>query len=223
MRYSHPLAMNSATITTLITAIGRKTFQPSFIRMSYFRRGMVQRTQTKTKRQAGTLRVKKIIVSSDDHHVPGSCQKGMSHPPKKRGTVRAEMAAIDMYSDMKKRANFIDEYSVWYPATSSASASAKSNGRRVVSAKADTMKTIIDSHMAGEKQFHDGIRIVSKRTKTPRCELTTSVRRGGPATSSAETADSVSASSYEIIWAEARMPPKSENLFADDHPATARP
>src|SRR3954462_8770024 len=84
--HNHPFAMNSATITTLITAIGRKTFQPSFIRMSYFRRGMVQRTQTKTKRQATTLMVKTIIVASDDHQVPGSCQKGMSQPPKKRVT-----------------------------------------------------------------------------------------------------------------------------------------
>src|SRR5947208_15903107 len=108
----------------------------------------------------------------------------MLQPPKKIVTTSADMVVIAMYSLMKKRANFIDEYSVWYPATSSESASAKSNGRRLVSAKAETMKTIIDSHMAGEKQFQEGMRMVSKRTKTPRWELTTSVSRSEPATSS---------------------------------------
>ena len=39
-----------------------------------------------------------------------------------------------VYSARKKSANFIDEYSVWYPATSSVSASGMSNGRRFVSA-----------------------------------------------------------------------------------------
>ncbi len=46
-----------------------------------------------------------------------------------------------MYSAMKNMANFMAEYSVWYPATSSASASGRSKGRRLVSAKADTKKT----------------------------------------------------------------------------------
>src|SRR5260221_10273570 len=165
LHQSHPFAMNKATMMMLITAIGRNTFQPSFISRSYLSRGTVQRTQTKTKRQMQTFIVKKIIVSSDDHHVPGSCHQGISQPPKKSVTVSAEMAAIDMYSDMKKRANFIDEYSVWYPATSSASASAKSNGRRFVSAKAETMKTIMESHMAGERQFQAGSLMVSTRMK----------------------------------------------------------
>src|ERR1700682_2404199 len=122
--------MNHATTTTFTTAIGRNTFQPSRISRSYLRRGIVQRTQTKTSRQITTFVTKKPMVSSDDHHVPGSFHHGMSQPPKKRVTVSAEMAAMAMYSDMKKSANFIDEYSVWYPATSSESASAKSKGSR---------------------------------------------------------------------------------------------
>src|SRR5258708_12479297 len=161
--------------------------------------------------------------SSADHHVPGSFHQGMSQPPKKRVTVSAEIAAMAMYSDMKKSATFMAAYWVWYPAPSSESASAKSNGSRLVSAKAETMKTIIDSHMAGEKQFQAGILRKSNRTKVPRWDCTTSVRRSEPPTISADTAESVSASSYEIICAEARMPPKSEYLLADDHPAVARP
>src|SRR5260221_14076557 len=105
--------MNSATITTFTTAIGRNTFQPRCINRSYLRRGIAQRTQTKTSRQAVTLPRKKAMVRSDDHQVPGSFHQGMSQPPKKRVTVSAEMAAMAMYSDMKKRANFMEEYSVW--------------------------------------------------------------------------------------------------------------
>jgi hypothetical protein len=43
-----------------------------------------------------------------------------------------------MYSARKKNANFIPEYSVWNPATSSFSASGRSNGARFVSATPDT-------------------------------------------------------------------------------------
>ena len=40
------------------------------------------------------------------------------------------------YSAMKNMLNFIDEYSVWYPVTSSDSASGMSKGSRLVSANA---------------------------------------------------------------------------------------
>src|SRR5258708_3641297 len=221
--HNHPFAINHATTTTFTTAIGRNTFQPSRISRSYLRRGIVQRTQTKTSRQTTTFPTKKAMVSSDDHHVPGSFHQGMSQPPKKSVTVSSEIAAMAMYSDMTKGATLMDAYSVWYPATSSESASAKSNGSRWGSAKAETMKTIIDIHMAGQKQFQAGILRKSNRTKVPRWDCTTSVRRSEPPTISAETAESVSASSYEIICAEARMPPKSEYLLADDQPAVAKP
>src|SRR5260221_11422976 len=89
LHQSHPFAMNKATMMMLITAIGRKTFQPSFISRSYLSRGTVQRTQTKTKRQKQTFIVKKIIVDNDDHHVPGSCHPGRATPPKKSGTGTA--------------------------------------------------------------------------------------------------------------------------------------
>jgi len=41
---------------------------------------------------------------------------------------------------MKNILNFMAEYSVWYPVTSSDSASARSNGSRFVSAKAEITK-----------------------------------------------------------------------------------
>ena len=45
-----------------------------------------------------------------------------------------------MYSAMKNSAKLIELYSVWYPATSSCSASGKSNGARLVSAMPAIMK-----------------------------------------------------------------------------------
>src|SRR5437764_14894089 len=108
----HLFAMNSATITTFTTAIGRNTFQPSFIRRSYFRRGIVQRTQTKTKRMAVTFTVNASADSAKPSALGGSLYQGMSQPPRKSVVISADIVAIAMYSDMKKSANFIDEYSV---------------------------------------------------------------------------------------------------------------
>src|SRR6202012_3651112 len=48
------------------------------------------------------------------------------------------------YSARKNKANFIPEYSVWNPAVSSDSASARSKGARLVSAVTAMMKMIKD-------------------------------------------------------------------------------
>src|SRR5665811_1503941 len=65
---------------------------------------------------------------------------GMSHPPKNSVAIKALAVTILQYSAIKKSENFMAEYSVWYPAMSSDSASGKSNGNRFVSAKAATRK-----------------------------------------------------------------------------------
>src|SRR3954468_9072985 len=111
-----PLTMNRATRTMLITASGRKIFQPSRMRMSYLSRGIVQRTQTKTNSSALTLTMNASADSRNPRNVAGSWSQGMSHPPRKNVVMRADIVAMAMYSPMKKSANFIDEYSVWYPA-----------------------------------------------------------------------------------------------------------
>src|SRR5437867_3033383 len=165
MNHIHRSAMNQATSTIFSTANGRNTFHPNFIRMSYLRRGIVQRTHTKTNSRKVTLIMKAIADRRNPKNVGGSLYQGISHPPRNSVVTSAEIVAMAMYSDMKKRANFIDEYSVWYPATSSASASAKSNGNRFVSANAETMNTMKLSHIAGERTFQAGSLIVSKRTK----------------------------------------------------------
>src|ERR1700755_3034328 len=61
------------------------------------------------------------------------------HPPRKSSVATQETVTMLAYSAMKNDANFMLEYSVWNPATSSFSASGRSNGTRLVSANAATM------------------------------------------------------------------------------------
>ena len=64
----------------------------------------------------------------------------MSQPPKNSVVTMAHTVTTLAYSAMKKNENFIALYSVWYPAISSDSASGRSNGSRLVSAKPETRK-----------------------------------------------------------------------------------
>ena len=64
----------------------------------------------------------------------------MSHPPKNSVVTMAHTVTTLEYSAMKKKENFIALYSVWYPAISSDSASGRSKGSRLVSAKPEIRK-----------------------------------------------------------------------------------
>src|SRR3954471_10240075 len=59
--------------------------------------------------------------------------QGARQPPRNSVAAMAETVTMLTYSARKKRANFIEEYSVWNPPTSSDSASGRSNGARLVS------------------------------------------------------------------------------------------
>src|ERR1700676_3628482 len=107
---------------------------------------------------------------------------------------RHETVIMLVYSAMKNIANLKLEYSVWKPATSSDSASGRSNGTRFVSAIAATKKQK-NPKICGngpEKIFHP-------RKPTPQsgcdCALMISVRLKLLAMSSTPTTDKVSASS----------------------------
>src|SRR3954462_6529095 len=63
---------------------------------------------------------------------------GARQPPRNSVVASAETVATLMYSARKNMANLIDAYSVWKPATSSVSASGRSNGARFVSPTIDT-------------------------------------------------------------------------------------
>src|SRR5215813_2053586 len=102
---------------------------------------MVQRTQTKTQTKKAVLTAK-ISIDAIAPKTPCGRKPGRVHPPKYKVTVSADATVMLTYSAMKNIANFIEEeYSVWYPATSSASASGRSNGTRLVSANAEMKKT----------------------------------------------------------------------------------
>ena len=71
---------------------------------------------------------------------PYAAGHGAIQPPRKSSVARALTVIMLEYSAMKKLANFMLLYSVWKPATSSFSASGRSNGTRLVSANAAMMK-----------------------------------------------------------------------------------
>src|SRR4030065_2235700 len=70
----------------------------------------------------------------------GATWNGGSQPPRNRMVVEALIRIMLPYSPRKKRAKVIAEYSEKYPATSSASASGRSNGVRLVSARPEMKK-----------------------------------------------------------------------------------
>ena len=62
-----------------------------------------------------------------------SIGQGACQPPKNMAVASDETVIMLTYSASMNIANFSDEYSVWKPATSSPSASGRSNGARLVS------------------------------------------------------------------------------------------
>src|SRR5215471_9203989 len=72
--------------------------------------------------------------------VKGAIGNGGSHPPRNRMVAIAHMVAMAMYSPRKNKRNGVAEYSTAKPATSSDSASTRSNGVRFVSASAEMKK-----------------------------------------------------------------------------------
>ena len=65
---------------------------------------------------------------------------GGSQPPRKKMAAMPDISSMLAYSPKKNRAKVMAEYSVWYPATNSASASGRSKGARLVSARAEMKK-----------------------------------------------------------------------------------
>src|SRR5512146_1368769 len=89
----------------------------------------------KIQKNVFTKNMRKLAITQ--YHVPLSSTRvnGMSQPPKKSVATIALTVTTLAYSAMKNIENFIALYSVWYPVTSSDSASGRSNGSRLVSAK----------------------------------------------------------------------------------------
>src|SRR6185369_14420519 len=80
-------------------------------------------------------------ITSDGRKLEPYCAgNGGCQPPRNSSVATQEIVTMLQYSAMKNAANFMLPYSVWKPATSSFSASGRSKGTRLVSAKAAMMK-----------------------------------------------------------------------------------
>src|SRR5881409_3601294 len=127
-------------------------------------------------------------LAKNHRNLSASGSQGPFQPPRNRTTAMHEMVMTFANSPRKNRPNFMLEYSVWKPATSSPSASGRSNGARLVSASAVIMKMMNASSPNGVKTNH-----------SRRWTSTMSTRESEPANSSTGMVESPIASSYEII------------------------
>src|SRR5512142_2129725 len=73
-------------------------------------------------------------------HMLSPSQSGMSHPPRKSVAMSAEAVRMAECFALKYIGNLVEEFSAWWVATSSDTASGMSKGSRFVSAKAETTK-----------------------------------------------------------------------------------
>src|SRR5919112_548879 len=127
------------------------------------------------------IRKNKKLALSTNQTTPGTQVKGGngigdSQPPRKRIVPRAHIPMMATYSPSMNRRNGVEEYSTMNPATSSDSASGRSNGGRFVSAMAEMKNTtnIGNSH----SQYQP------RRPRLVSCARTIWVRLREPAQSS---------------------------------------
>src|SRR3954447_18788173 len=108
--------------------------------------------------------------------VNGTTGIGGSQPPMNRIVVIAHMVAIATYSPSMNIMYGVEPYSTMKPATSSDSASTRSNGGRLVSAKAEMKKMMNIGNSGSQYQPSNPKRVF--------CASTMSVMRSDPTQSS---------------------------------------
>src|SRR6516164_2975622 len=146
----------------------------------------------------------------------GGVGNGGSHPPRNRIVPMAHMVAIAMYSPRKNRRNGVAEYSTAYPATSSDSASTRSNGGRFVSASAETKK--ITNMGKSLSQYQLNI------PQSPcDCASTIAERLSDPAQSSTVMKTNPIETSYDTICAAERRAARNGYFEFEDQPAMITP
>ena len=120
-----PSLSTNPVIMTHARDAGSRTFHPSDSIWSTRTRGSVPRTTI-------TRKITKYVLSMNTIGAMGWTMSpgihGTCQPPKKSVTRSAEKRKVLLNSERNSSPNFIDEYSVAYPETSSDSASARSNG-----------------------------------------------------------------------------------------------
>src|SRR5512141_2985669 len=85
--------------------------------------------------------------------VKGGTAIGGSQPPRKKMVPMAHMVQIATYSPSMNKTEGVEPYSTMKPATSSDSASTRSNGGRLVSASAETKKMMNIGNSGSQYQF----------------------------------------------------------------------
>src|SRR5450631_989183 len=120
-----------------------------------------------------TLSVNQITPGTQ---VNGTTATGGSQPPRNRIVAIAHIVVIATYSPSMNNRYGVEPYSTMKPATSSDSASTRSNGGRLVSASAE-MKKITNIGRSGSQNQPN-------RPQALSCALTMSVRLSEPTHSS---------------------------------------
>jgi len=136
---------------------------------------------------------------------------GDNQPPKNKSETMAESHNILLYSAKKNKAKVIEEYSTLYPATISASASGKSKGALLVSAKTE-IKKMTKTGRSG-KIYH---------VPMP-CLTTISIILKLFAQAAIGSSSKAIETSYEINCAAERKPPRKAYLLLLAHPAPIIP
>src|SRR5882757_8069405 len=137
---------------------------------------------------------KKNAILPTIHSTPsGSPGIGDSQPPKNSSEIRAHMRKTAIYSPAMNKRYGVDEYSTMNPATSSDSASGRSNGGRLVSARAEMKNSTNIGNKRGENTYQP-------RISGP-CARTMSERFKEPANSRTVIKMKPIETSYETIWA----------------------
>src|SRR6266852_821503 len=159
-----------------------------------------------------TLRVNQITPGIQ---VNGTTAIGGSQPPMNRIAAIAHIVVIATYSPSMNKRYGVEEYSTMKPATSSDSASTRSNGGRLVSASAETKKTT-NSGNSGS-QYHCNM------PQGPACACTILVRLSEPAHRSTEMKTKPIETSYETICAADRSAARNGYFEFDAQPAMITP
>lgn len=188
------------TKTKYTKLTGSKTFQPSPINWSYRYLGTLPRTKIKIKTTKKTFKHNQPHVGNHSKTPVIEFQ-----PPKKKIEIKQDIINILEYSAKKNKAKVIAEYSTLYPETNSDSASGKSKGTLLVSARAAT-KNI-------RKAGNNGtIYHISS------CSFITVVKFKDPIHKTTIIKIKLIETSYETICAADRKPPNNAYLELLDQP-----
>src|ERR1051326_3282073 len=174
------------------------------------------------KKTKNALRVNQMMPGTQ---VNGGSAIGGSHPPMNRMVIMAHMVVIATYSPSMNSMYGVEPYSTMNPATSSDSASTRSNGGRLVSASAE-MKKMMNIGKSGSQYQLSTVshgRPISVARPCVFCASTIAVRLSEPTHSSTVMMTKPIETSYDTIWAAERSADRNGYFEFDAQPAMMMP